>query len=229
MSSRSRGPARRRVPQQMRSRDRFERILEVAGQLVVANGVEAVNTRGIAAAAEMPVASLYQYFGDKEEILLALTARDLAEMDAEVVRDLAQLSTLSVRCLVETTSQAHVRVYRRRPALVVIWLRGRTNPAINDFCRAHNRRIAHHLFELARRGGMALPSATPLHAELAVEVSDRLLQVAFEGSLEGDPVVIREAVAVVCSYLETHATPRGIAGVPNPGLDRIAGSEGGPL
>jgi AcrR family transcriptional regulator len=210
-------PARRRVPQQVRSRDRFEKILQVTSDLVVAGGVEAVNTRVIAAAAEIPVASLYQYFADKEAVLLALVRRDLEEMDAEVAEDLARLPVLSVRCLVRTTMRAHIKVYQRRPAFVVIWLRGRTNPRVNEFCRTHNRQIAHDVFDLARRAGMALESTRRLHAELAVEVSDRLMQVAFETSLQGDPVIIEEAIAVVCSYLETHATRTGIAGVPNPG------------
>jgi len=65
-------PGKRRVPQQVRSRGRVERVLEVTGDLVVAGGVETVNTRVIAAAAGIPVASLYQYFADKDEILLAL-------------------------------------------------------------------------------------------------------------------------------------------------------------
>jgi AcrR family transcriptional regulator len=216
MSGRTRGHGKRRVPQQVRSRSRFERILEVTGDLVVTGGVESVNTRLIAAAAEVPVASLYQYFADKEEVLLALVGRDLEEMDAEVAQDLGRLPVLSVRSLVETTMRSHIRVYQRRPALVVIWLRGRTNRAINAFCRAHNRRVAHEIFELARSAGMALESATPLHAELVVEVADRLLQVAFESSLEGDPVIIEETIAVMWRYLETHATPEGIAGVPNP-------------
>ncbi len=216
MSDRERA-ARRRVPQQVRSRDRFERILQVTGDLVVANGVEAVNTRLIAAAAEVPVASLYQYFADKEEVLLALVERDLEEMVVEVIDDLARLSMLSVRCLIETTMRSHIKVYQRRPAFVVIWMRGRTNPTINAFCRGHNRQIAHDVFDLARRAGMALESTTRLHAELAVEVSDRLLQIAFESSLQGDPVIIEEAIRVVYSYLETHATPKGVAGVPNPG------------
>jgi AcrR family transcriptional regulator len=172
------------------------------------------------------VASLYQYFADKEEVLLSLVARDLTEMDAELAGDFAQLSVLSVRTLVETTMQAHLRVYRRRPAFVVIWLRGRTNPAINDFCRAHNRRIAYDIFDLAQGAGMAQGSATRLHAELAVEVSDRLLQVAFENDLQGDPVVIQEAVAALCSYLETHATPEGVAGVPNPRRGTVATGDG---
>jgi AcrR family transcriptional regulator len=214
VSDEERPPLKRRVPQQVRSRDRFERILEVAGELVVAGGVESVNTRVIASAAGIPVASLYQYFADKQAILLALVERDVAEMDAQVAEDIAQLPVLSVRTMVETTMRAFVKVYHRRPSYVVIWMRGRTNPAIRDYCRARNRRMARDLFETARRAGMVAEDSTGLYAELAVEVSDRLFQIAFENSLEGDPHVIDEAIELVTSYLETHATPAGIEGLP---------------
>jgi len=209
-------PGKRRVPQQVRSRGRVERVLEVTGDLVVAGGVETVNTRVIAAAAGIPVASLYQYFADKDEILLALVERDLAEMDAQVATDLAELPLLSVRTLVETTMRAYVKVYRRRPAFVVIWLRGRTNAAINRFCRGHNRRVAEDLFELARSAGLVAEPATTLHAQLAVEVADRIFQIAFEDSLEGHSQIIDEGIDVVTSYLETHATQAGIQGVARP-------------
>ena len=211
-STRERG--QRRIPQQVRSRGRVERVLEVTADLVVRGGVEGVNTRSIAAASGIPVASLYQYFADKDQILLALVERDLRAMDAEVERSLARLSVLSVHSLVDTTIRAFVTVFRQRPAFVVIWLRGRTNQAVYDFCRAHNRTMAHELFGLARDAGLVLPDANGQHAELAVEVADRLLQVAFESSLDGDPHVIDEAVAAVSRYLEGHASPAGIAGVP---------------
>lgn len=60
----------------------------VAGELVTAGGVESVNTRIIADAAGIPVASLYQYFADKDEILLALVERTGAELLEQIRADL---------------------------------------------------------------------------------------------------------------------------------------------
>jgi AcrR family transcriptional regulator len=207
-------PAKRRVPQQVRSRDRVQRILEVAGEIVVDKGVEGVTTRAIAAGAQLPVASLYQYFADKEAVLLALVERDIAEMDAQIQEDLAALTVLSVRSLVETTMRAFVKVYHRRPSFVVIWFRGRTSVAVQDFVRAHNRRMARELFHVARSAGMVVEGSAGLYAELAVEVADRIFQLAFENSLTGDAHTIDEGIALVTAYLETHSTPAGIVGVP---------------
>lgn len=202
------------MPQQLRSIERVERILDAAAGLVLDAGLDAVTTRAVAEGAGVPVASLYQYFADRDEILLALVERDVAEMDAQVAEDLAELPVLSIATVVETTMRAFVTVYHRRQAFVVIWLRGRTNPAISEFCRAHNKRIAAELYAFARDAGLLDVGATPLQAELAVEVGDRVFQLAFESSLDGDEDLIAEGIALVSGYLERHARPAGVAGVP---------------
>src|SRR4051812_9883289 len=186
------GSRLRRVPQQSRSRDRVERILDTAAEQVVASGVDAVGTRAIAEAAGVPVASLYQYFADKDDILLALVERDVEEMDTQVETDLGSLDTVSIRSLVEATMHAIVTVYSKRPAFVMIWLRGRSNQAIRDYCREHNRRMAHDLFEFARAAGLLADAATERSVDIAIEIGDRLFQLAYEDSLEGDPAVLAE-------------------------------------
>jgi AcrR family transcriptional regulator len=201
------------VPQQTRSRDRVQLVLDVASRIVVADGVESLSTRGIAQDADIPVASLYQYFADKDQILLALVERDIEEMDAQVATDLGALEVLTVRGLVEATMRAFVKVYLRRPAFVMIYLRGRTNAAIQRFCRAHNQRVARELYEFASAAGLVAEEARPFHAELAVEIGDRLFQIAFETKLRGDAAVVDEGIELVSSYLERHASEAGLAGV----------------
>lgn len=205
---------RRRLPQQSRSRRRVEMLLDATAQLVVEGGVESVSTRAIAERAGIPVASLYQYFSDKDAILLALVERDIAEMDQQVADDIAQLETLSMPSIVETTMRAFVKVYHRRPAFVMIWLRGRTNEAIRDFGREHNRRVARDLFELSAGLGLLVDRATPMQAELAVEMGDRLFQLAFENEMDGDKAMIEEAIFVVTCYIKQYANEAGLEGVP---------------
>lgn len=180
---------------------------------MVDRGVEALSTRDIAQAAGMPVASLYQYFGAKEDVLLALVERDMAEMDAQVMADLGTLETLSVALLIRSVMESFVRVYHRRRAFVVIYLRGRSNAAVGQFGRAHNRRIAATLREFAMTEGLADPDLPPAAAELAVEVGDRVFQLAFEHTLAGDPFLVEQGIALVTGYLERFATPAGLAGV----------------
>lgn len=204
----------RRVPQQARSRDRVERILDTAAEQVVEKGVESVGTRGIADAAGVPVASLYQYFADKDDILLALVERDLEQMSELVLRAVQTLPVLSVESLVGAALDAFVEAYRQRPAFVMIWLRGRTNPAVKQYCVQHNRRIATALFEQGDERGLFNDQADPRHAEIAIEVGDRLFEKAFAETMSGDPMVLDEARKVVTAYLTLYASPAGLAGVP---------------
>lgn len=201
------------MPAQARSRERVERILDSAARLVVTNGVDGLTTRSIAEAAELPVASLYQYFTDKEAVLLALCERDMAEMDEQVATDLAAVEELTVASMVDTAMRAFVKVYHRRPAFMQIWMRGRTNPAIYDYGRHHNRRTAANLLAFGVDAGLL--AAGPYGeeqlatiAELAVEVGDRAFQVAFENDPQGDDFLIDQAIALVTGYLDQIATGR---------------------
>jgi AcrR family transcriptional regulator len=203
----------RRAPIQRRSRERVQRILDAASDLIVEGGVTALGTRTIAERAGVPVASLYQYFADKDEILLALVERDTAEMDAAVAAAVGALDTASVRTIVTATMRAFVTIYHHRPAFVVIWWRGRTNPAVYEFCRAHNKRIASDLFAFAKDAGLVRSGTHPQVVELAVEVGDRVFQLAFEHDLRGDQQIIAEGIELVTGYLERYATPAGIAGI----------------
>lgn len=205
---------KRRVPRQERSRRRVEDLLDAAARLVVDQGVESLSTRDIAVAAGAPVASLYQYFADKEALLLALAQRDMEEMDAQVAADLANLEELTVEALVRTTMLAFVSVYHRRRAFVEIYLRGRANAAVNQFGREHNAEVAESLHAFAVAAGLARPELTLAMATLAVEVGDRVFQLAFEHDDDGDRVLIEEGITLVTAYLERYATPAGLAGAP---------------
>lgn len=209
MMSSVHGGRLRRVPQQSRSRRRVETILDAAARAVVERGVDAVGTRVIAQEAGVPVASLYQYFADKDEILLALVERDIEEMDRRLAGRLPsnRTGTTTVRELVETTMATFVEVYLERPAFVMIWLRGRANPAIRAYGRAHNKDVAAALLALARRLDVVRPETPAVVAELAVEVGERVFQLAFEESLTGDPDVLAEGPTLVASYLELYALP----------------------
>jgi AcrR family transcriptional regulator len=71
---------KRRVPQQARSRERYDLILDAAARLFAGVGYEAATTNAIAKEADVPIGSLYQYFADKEDVLHALADRYLESM-----------------------------------------------------------------------------------------------------------------------------------------------------
>ena len=201
------------MPRQERSRRLVEGLLDAAERIVVERGVESLTTRDIAEGADAPVASLYQYFADKEDVLLALALRDMGEMDTQVADDLAELEVLSISNVVRTTMMAFVSVYRRRPAFVEIYLRGRTNQAVHRFGQEHNLRVAENLRAYAIDAGLAADSLSLKVAQLAVEIGDRVFQLAYAEDVDGDAELVEEGVVLVTAYLERYATAAGITGV----------------
>jgi AcrR family transcriptional regulator len=70
-------PKMRRQPQQKRSQERVERILDSAVQVFDEVGFEAATISAIASRAETAIGSLYQFFPDKLAIFQALEVRHL--------------------------------------------------------------------------------------------------------------------------------------------------------
>lgn len=202
-----RTPQPRRVPRQARSKQRVEDILDAASRLVLERGVEQMSTRAIAEAADVPVASLYQYFADKEAVLLSLAERDMDEMDAQVMADLALDVPTSMGAMVETVMRAFITVYARRPAFVEVWLRGRGNAAIRARGREHNTTVAEMMHAYAIELGLAAPDVPPRVALLAVEIGDRVFQLAYEHDLDGDQQLVEEGITMIVAYLDRYATP----------------------
>lgn len=203
----------RRSPSQRRSRERVATILDTTAALVVADGVDALSTRRIATAAGVPVASIYQYFADKEEIILELVKRDTEEMDEHVAATVAALGTLSVRSVVTATMRAFLDVYERRKEFVAIYFHGRSNRAVIEFCREHNQRIAENLHAVMWQAGLLTADADLARGRFAVEVGDRILEQAFRDSFTGDQRAIDDGIEMLVGYLERFATDAGRDGI----------------
>jgi AcrR family transcriptional regulator len=69
---RRRNHAPKKLPKQARSKMTFGSILEAAAQILSTDGADRLNTNRIAERAGVPVASLYQYFPNKDAIINAL-------------------------------------------------------------------------------------------------------------------------------------------------------------
>ncbi|MDB5535780.1 MAG: hypothetical protein JWQ65_655 [Devosia sp.] len=69
------GASVRRTPQQQRSRERVERILSAAKDLIAQGGSDAMKMGELAERAGVPIGSLYQYFPDKGSVVRTLAER----------------------------------------------------------------------------------------------------------------------------------------------------------
>lgn len=69
----------RRVPRQSRSKERGSEILKVSADLIGEKGIDAVTMKEIGSRSGGPIASVYQYFPDKEAILASLYEQYVSE------------------------------------------------------------------------------------------------------------------------------------------------------
>ena len=76
--------ARRRVPQQPRAQDRVDRILEIAETLMQRESIASITASALAAGAEIPIGSFYQYFPNKLAVFAELARRAMERVDAEL-------------------------------------------------------------------------------------------------------------------------------------------------
>ncbi len=207
------GTSARRTPVQRRSRERVQRILLAAEQVVVAGGVDALTTRAVAARARVPIGTLYQYFADRDAIIAALIDRHVSAMDERIAGALAQLPRYSVRSIVESTVAAYREGYRRRPSYVVLWFQGRVNAEIATFVRERDDLLAQQFHTFAIAAELLEPSTEPFVLSLAFELADRFMEVAYRHDLDGEDRVVAEGIEVVAGHLERYATPAGLAGI----------------
>ena len=71
-----------RPPQQRRSRESYERVLEAAHTLLEENGFEGFTVQEVAARSGVSVGAIYERFGNKESLLRSVHARLMESMSA---------------------------------------------------------------------------------------------------------------------------------------------------
>lgn len=70
----------RKAPKQARSRQRVAKLLDSAEKLLISDGYNAFTTNKVAERAEISIASLYQYFPNKESLIYAINQKMLDDV-----------------------------------------------------------------------------------------------------------------------------------------------------
>ena len=101
----------RKRPRQARSKATVDTILEATSRVLVKHGFDGLSTNLVAVAAGVSIGSLYQYFPNKEALVLALIERHVEQMNASILAELTRVAKLplaeAARCVVELTIRAH--------------------------------------------------------------------------------------------------------------------------
>jgi len=196
-------PRLRRQPRQARSRARVERLLEAADQVLGSQGYEALTVRRLAAEAAVPIGTLYQFFPDKQAVVDALALRHL-EAFAALVHDLVEQATRQRwEDPVQVLLDAFAGLYRDRPGYLAIWTGRHLSPQIRRADEENNALIADGVRRvLVAQLGLPDDDELARACEVAVRVSDALLQYAFRGGPDADEAVLAELSRLQRLYLD---------------------------
>jgi len=202
----------RRQPVQARSQARVERILAAATAVVEEEGVDAATTRAIAARAGVPVATLYQFFADRDAVLDEVLRRELEALDRHVAAASqaarAAGTITSLADFVDFAFEVHRAYYRSRPAFARLWFGGRRSSPVEVAVRDRGRRLAADWHAMMIAGGFVDPASEPIVSELAVELGDRVFECAYRRESEAEDRLFAEGKRAVTAYLQQYAARR---------------------
>ena len=198
-------PAMRRVPLQARGQATVATILDAAAGLLEDVGHDSVTTNSIAGASGINIATLYQYFSNKQAILLALYDRQNTARRIAIEGVMANFgSGRPWAAITGEALDAIVALRRRQRGSVAVRRAICSSPELRDHDRESALQTAAMMAPLLCRvaPGLDIESARRI-ARTAVELSSALTDAWL---LEGgtDERMLEEAKIAVIAYLGTY-------------------------
>ena len=133
----------RLVPTQQRSRDRYERILQCAIDVIVEKGSDAFRMSDIVERTGIAFGSLYQYFPDKTAVIEALAERHNAIGRDCVARDLGKMNRLQdVHAALCSITDGYYQMFVDNPVMRDIWTATQADRALQKLDEDHGAYLA---------------------------------------------------------------------------------------
>ncbi|MFJ9587676.1 TetR family transcriptional regulator [Streptomyces acidicola] len=193
----------RRAPVQRRSAERLTRILDACAELLDEVGYDALSTRAVALRADVPIGSVYRFFGNKRAMADALAERNLdrfTERVTERLRDTGEATGGGWRTAMDAVLDEYLDMKRTAPGFALVDF-GNQIPVGARHAKP-NTRVADRLSRLLSGYIDRTPDEDLRRAFLvAVETADTLVHLAFRVSPEGDARIIEEARELLRAYL----------------------------
>lgn len=137
----------KRIPQQERSLAKFEAVVGAALQLFGEVGYEAVSMREIARVAELPIASVYQYFPTKIAVVREIWSRYALAVRERLARDMGHITQRAPGAdpgeLIEDVVNLMARIQTDHPAYMAVWGCVASDPDLRALNAADTLATAH--------------------------------------------------------------------------------------
>lgn len=160
--------AARLVPTQQRSRERYERILACATDVMAEKGSDAFRMSDIIERTGMSFGSLYQYFPDKTAIIATLAERCNAIGHQCVAKELSGLTSIAqLHAVLGAITDSYYRFFIDEPAARDIWQATQADRMLQQLDEEDGRLLT----------GMLIDALRPLAAQVPEEMLAAFAQV----------------------------------------------------
>ncbi|MCD7441832.1 TetR family transcriptional regulator [Streptomyces lincolnensis] len=190
----------RRAPVQRRSAERLTRILDACADLLDEVGYDALSTRAVAQRAEVPIGSVYRFFGNKRAMADALAERNLERYTERVTDRLKDAGDGGWRVAMDAVLDEYLAMKRTAPGFSLVDFGNQIPVGVRH--AEPNHRVADRLTDLLS-GYLARTPDDDLRRVflVAVETADALVHLAFRVAPEGDERIIAETREMLRAYL----------------------------
>ena len=121
----------RRIPSQSRSKEKYEKVLETARQLIGSRGNDSVSMREISKHSGVALASIYQYFPDKNAILQAIMEDLFANVTQTLEHALKDCNNIDeLTGGLNHSIDMFYQVFKKDPVLAILWAGLQANPKL---------------------------------------------------------------------------------------------------
>lgn len=193
----------RKQPRQRRSEATRHRILDAAARVFAQFGYAAGTTNRIAEWAEISIGSLYQYYPNKDAILLELATRHLDAGVAEDQRLRAQKATPTLHDVISAMVRANIENHRSDPRLLQVLIEEapRATELMAKVADVEAARMTHLSDVMARS-----PEVTVDDAETAARIVVSTVEMVVHHLIAGPEAIDllrleNQLIEMICRYL----------------------------
>lgn len=196
----------RRRPVQQRSKERYARILQTARDRLLKSGLEALTSELIAADAELPVGTVYQFFPNKFAIVCELNLLDTVSITDELDTFATKIPTPDWQELLEVLIDHLAEAWSKDPSRRAVWYAMQATHATRHAASVHQQMLVDRVIYVL----------SPLTPKMAHDERETIAQVVVHTvysmlnfSVRDDqphPAAVTETKRMILSYLEQSAT-----------------------
>ena len=191
-------------PSQARSRITFDRILSVAKEIIVEQGIAALNTNLVAERAGINIGTVYHYFPDKIAILLELSKADRDLRSSYIIDKVSELpSAPDLENWVHEVVELTYKLRTDHPATIELRIAILSFPELLDADRIRNEEVVTRLNTLY---SVRFPNATPARRKMVARVNYETLSGlldAYGDDVTHDKEFYSEVASMIVAHVKT--------------------------